>query len=289
VTFADSPELRQTVERLCEISREQNVDPYAYLEWPTAVDPDAWYTSPELMSLYGTETYERMSATEQKRLSLFEAVNFYSLNIHGEKTLIEGLARRLYEDTVISPYLHHFLDEENKHMVYFGGFCLRYAGKTYPDRKIVFPREFAPGEEDFLFFAKVLVFEEIVDVYNVRMSRDERLAPVARAINTIHHREEMRHLVFGRRLVKMLFDAYAPRWSPETLIGVREYLPQYLEATWREYYNPDVYEDAGLADPRTLAGFAFDHPAAHAHRALVSARCLEYLIEAGILEKAPTT
>src|SRR6266705_194388 len=63
-----------------------------------------------------------------------------NLNIHGEKALVEGLARKLYEreKREISPYLHHFLDEENKHMVYFGEFCTRYAGKIYPDKKLIF-------------------------------------------------------------------------------------------------------------------------------------------------------
>ena len=283
-----SDEIARVVERLCEISREQNVDPYAYIDWPEAVDPEAWYTSPELISIFGTEAYEHLSLADQKRLSFFEAVNFYSLNIHGEKTLIEGLARRLYQNTQISPYLHHFLDEENKHMVYFGGFCMRYAGKTYPDRRVVFPREFAPGEEDFLFFAKVLVFEEIVDVYNVRMSRDERLAPVARAINTIHHREEMRHLVFGRQFTKLLWNEHSPRWSAETRLGVREHLTQYLGSTWREYYNPDIYRDLNLPDPYAMAQEAFDHPATRSHRTQVSARCIEYLVAEGILEETPS-
>ena len=112
-----------------------------------------------------------------KRLSFCETVNFFSLNIHGEKRLIEGLARRLYRRGMedLTAYLHHFLDEENKHMVYFGGFCTEYAGKVYPDRKVAFPREYAAGEEDFLFFAQVLIFEEIVDVYNVHLATDERL------------------------------------------------------------------------------------------------------------------
>jgi len=162
----------KTVEKLCDSSRENYVNPYTYLEWPQMPDKEQWFMSPELISLYGTSAYETLSDAQRKRLSFYEAVNFFSLNIHGEKSLVEGLAQRLYrkDQNDIAPYLHHFLDEENKHMVYFGGFCLRYAGKVYPDRKMVIPREYAPGEEDFLFFAKVMVFEEIVDVYNVRMS-----------------------------------------------------------------------------------------------------------------------
>jgi hypothetical protein len=253
------------------------------------VDPNQWYTSPELISLYGTDHYSDLSESRQRRLSFLEAVNFFSLNIHGEKSLIEGLARRLYEkkSSIYSDYLHHFLDEENKHMVYFGGFCMRYAKKIYPDKKMILERDYAPGEEDFLFFAKVLIFEEIVDVYNVRMAQDERLAPIAREINRLHHRDEARHLVFGRQLVSELFEEYAPQWDTEILQGVRKYLEQYLLATWKEYYNPDVYRDLKMDHPYDVSQQAFEQEITRAHRQQITRGCVQYLLSHGILETEP--
>jgi hypothetical protein len=242
-----------------------------------------------LISLYGTTYYSELSEPQQKRLSFLEAVNFFSLNIHGEKTLIEGLARRLYEkkSQTYSDYLHHFLDEENKHMVYFGGFCMRYAGKIYPDKKMNLERDYARGEEEFLFFAKVLIFEEIVDVYNVRMAQDERLAHISREINRLHHRDEARHLVFGRRIVAKLFEEFAPQWNTEVLQGVRKYLEQYLLATWREYYNPDVYRDLNMTRPYDISQNAFEQETSRAHRKEITRGCIRYLLSHKILESEP--
>jgi hypothetical protein len=273
-------------EKLCEASEKKYVNPYEYLAWPEELDRERWYTSPELVSLHGTEVWERLDEPARKRLSFFEAVNFYSLNIHGEKSLIEGLARRLYAggEEGVSAYLHHLLDEENKHMVYFGGFCSRYAGKVYRDRKVAFAREYAEGEEDFLFFAKVLIFEEIVDVYNLRMSKDERLEPIARQINLIHHLEESRHLAFGRAMTAELFERHAPRWTAETRRSVSEYLALYLRTTWKEYFNPDVYADAGIGDPYAVARSAFDHPACRERRREIASGCVRYLLERGMIE-----
>jgi hypothetical protein len=281
-------EIAKTVERLCEVSIKDYANPYD-LEWPDSIDKEQWFTSPELISLYGTPVYEDLSETTKKRLSFYEAVNFFSLNIHGEKSLIEGLAARLYKrgNDEISPYLHHFLDEENKHMIYFGGFCTRYAGKIYPDKKLVFPREYARGEEDFLFFAKVLVFEEIVDLYNVTMARDERLVEIARQINLLHHRDEARHLVFGRQIVKELFARHSPSWSPETIQGVRDYMKNYLVSTWKEYYNPDVYSDAGIESPYDAHEEAFQAESSRAHRKRISGGCVRFLSENGILDEGP--
>jgi hypothetical protein len=277
--------LAETVDRLCAASRTQYRNPYTDLDWPVSLDKDDWHMSPELVSLYGTAAHDALSEAERKRLSLFETVNFFSLNIHGEKALVEGMARRLYAPgcRVISSYLHHFVDEENKHMINFGEFCLRYAGKVYADRKITVPREHAPGEEEFLFFAKILIFEEVVDHYNARMARDIRLPRIIREINRLHHRDEARHLVFGRKLVKELFEHYAPRWPDETLKGVRRYLADYLAATEREYCNPDVYRDAGVADPFAAREEALRDPGRRAHWREVTRACRGYLREIGVL------
>ena len=166
-------------------------------------------------------------------------------------------------------------------------FCTRYAGKVYPEKKLPFPREFAPGEEDFLFFAKVLVFEEIVDVYNRRMARDERIAPIAREIHWLHHFEEARHLVFGRELVAELFARHRAQWPDEVLRGVRPRSRPTWRATWKEYYNPDAYRDAGLEGAFELRRAALASPSARAHRIEVSQGCLRFLLEGGILEEAP--
>jgi P-aminobenzoate N-oxygenase AurF len=279
---------RWLVERLCRASRDAYRNPYATIDWPETLEPEAWCMTPELLSLHGTEAYAALCGETRKRLAFFECVNFFSLNIHGERVLVQGLARHLYEKGGASPaYLHHFLDEENKHMIYFGEFCRRYAGKIYEDRKLAFAREHAPGEESFLFFAKVLVFEEIVDGYNVRMARDPELAPIVRWINELHHRDEARHLAFGRLAVQELYEKWSPQWPEDTRRDVLRHLESYVVACWREYYNPEVYRDAGLADPVALREAAFAHPESRERRRAMSARCLRSLREAGVPVEEP--
>jgi hypothetical protein len=281
------------VDKLCAVSRRAFVDPYLALEWPEELPADAWCMTPELVSLYGTGAWLRASEEEQKRIAFFEAVSFFSLNISGEKALIAGLSQRLYAPSgsatraELSPYIHHFLDEENKHMIYFGTFCRKYAGKTYPEAKMALPREYAPGEEDLLFFIKVMIFEEIVDAFNVRMARDGRLHPLVRQINELHHLDETRHLAFGRLVVKELFEKHAPAWSAETISGVRRYATSYLEATWRDYFNPSAYRDAGLDDPYGLMREALASEASRERRSGLSERCVRSLTEIGILTEDP--
>jgi hypothetical protein len=234
--------------RLSELSRREFGCLPQIQDWPDALDADGWCMSRELSPLHAAGRLQDTPLELQKRLALFEIVNFFSLNIHGERALLGGLGASLYGPHADPSfvYLHHFVDEENKHMQYFASFCLRYAGKIYADRHVTFPREHAPGEEAFLFFSKVLIFEEIVDYFNRWMARDTSLLPIIRQINQMHHDDEVRHLAFGRMVTKKLFDQWSPSWSPETLAAVRSYLGGYIDATLREYINPEVYLDAGL-------------------------------------------
>jgi len=282
--------VKVAADRLNQISRHAYQNPYTALSWPDVVDPDEdWFSTPEYLSLNGTTEWDALAQRERKRLAFHEAVNFYSLNIHGEKSLMAGLAERMYRKDMleVSDYLHHFLDEENKHSIFFGGFCTRYA-RVYRSRQFALEDGQQPrGVADFLFFAKTMIFEEIVDNYNWVQARDDRLHPVARFINRNHHVEEARHLVFGRQLVTELWRAQ--RWDAQTVADVRGYLAQFIVSSWREYYNPDVYADAGLADPWELAETAWQSAHQRAHRRAVSAKCLSFLTDAEILTEEPTS
>ena len=127
--------------------------------------------------------------------------NFFSLVLQGERPLVQGLVHRLYSKKspeAVSEYLHHFVDEENKHMVMFGMFCRRYLGKIYPEKKVLAPAKLSKDEEEIVFYCKVLVVEELGDYFNVFMQKDERLHPIVRELNRVHHIDESRHLAFGR-------------------------------------------------------------------------------------------
>jgi hypothetical protein len=273
----------QWLERLCRISAAQSAD-HGWV-WPETLGPDDWCMSPELLSVYGTEIYESLDERERRRLSFFEAVNFFSLNIWGERQLIAGIAPRLYakDCDAISRYLQHFLAEENRHMAMFAEFCGRYAGKVYRQKTWHLSRAHAEGEEEFLFFARVLLFEEIVDRYNVAMAGDSRLPPIVRHINRTHHRDESRHLAFGRRRVVELFERCAPKWSSEVLTTVRAELEAFLAASWREYYNPEAYADAGVPDAYGCRQRLLAHPARQRHHAAFAADSIAYLRRHGIL------
>ena len=275
------------LDELSVISEENLIDP-ADFTWPRELDEDAWYFTPELISIFGTATWHALDERARKRLSFFEAVNFFSLNIHGEKYLISEITRRLYagESPQLSRYLTHFVDEESRHMMYFSGFCHRYAGKTYPDRTLHSDDSGDAELDQFLLFARINVFEEIVDHYNRVMAKDKRLASVVREINRIHHFEELRHLNFGRRFLQHCLDRHISDWGAQRREALRQHLEEYLRYVWKQYYSPAVYADAGIGDAFAVWRSAFVGEHAARQRAEINYKRLSFLRKLELLEAA---
>ena len=279
-----------TAEHLSKLSKEQHQSLFELINWPDALADDDLVMSPELLSLYGTELYDTLTPEQVNELARQELVNFFSVNIHGERHLIAGIAERLHQKQhpAINDYLHHFIDEENKHMACFAEYCQRYAGYIYRERGVVFPRDYAPNEENVLFFAKALIFEELVDGYNAYMARDKRLCDVSLQINDMHHRDESRHRAFGRCLVASLFEEYSTLWDEQTKKGVSDYLGAYLKESWRSLYNSEVYEALGFEEPYELREIIWQHPLTRSHRQRYSAGIVKFLMKHGILLEEPT-
>lgn len=277
-------------EQLTKASRRDVWDVYSYFQWPETIPEDAWCMSPELCSIYGTDLWESLDERQKKRLSLYEIGNFFSLTLQGERPLVAGMSDRLYSSRLTASqteYLHHFMDEENKHMVMFGMFCRRYLGKVYPEKKISLPREYAKGEEDVAFFCRVMVVEELGDYYNVVMMRDKRIHPLVQEINFVHHRDESRHLGFGRQYTTELWQKWSPTWSADVLARFRDWLASYIRSSWADFYNPVMYKDAGLADGYAIRQMALESPVCREHRAKASRKLVNYFVRQGMLAEAP--
>ncbi|NLU66101.1 diiron oxygenase [Streptomyces sp. HNM0574] len=250
------------LDRLTTKSVDDYYNPYKLFEWPDSLPERMWWMSPELTTTYGTEVAERLSQEQLYALSRYESINFYSLNVHGIRELLIEVTRRIHTSGFETPseFFHHFIGEENEHMWFFAEFCLRYGGKIYRQpggAAAEIPRS---GVESLLVFARILIFEELVDHFNARMAADERLDGTIRALNRIHHQDESRHIAFGRELVTALFRKVRESSGEQELKEIADYIRRYMTFSFESLYNPQVYRDAGLADPIGLRRELLDSP-----------------------------
>ena len=275
--------LERVAQKLVQLSRADAYDPYAELEWPAAID--GLWMAPDLMSVHGTPLADDLDERTYLDLNKWECASFFSLNVNGIRDLLVALTRRLHTPgfEFVSEYMHCFIAEENEHMWYFAKFCNDYAGKIYDDRAVA--AEDVPEQDidSFLIFARALIFEELVDIYNRKMSADERLHPFARQINRLHHLDEVRHIAYGRLYVELAFKQLQEKYPESRLAEVREAVDRFIRLCIVRLYPAEVYRDAGLERPVRLRKDLLRHPARVEYNRRLSASIAKHFVNAGIL------
>jgi len=279
-------EFRELLDRLTTKAQADYYNPYTAFDWPQTLPEDGLWMSPELMSVHGTPLAGELPPGVLRALSRWESVNFYSLNVHGIRELLIEVTRRIHTPgfELPSAFFHHFIGEENEHMWFFAEFCLRYAGRLYPEKRLRLPASHDPLMENFLVFARILVFEQIVDHYNVRMAGDERLHPTIRHLNRLHHQDESRHIAFGRRIVELLWERVGEAGlDEEGRRATAAYLDRYLTATVESFYNPAAYRDAGIQDGFRVRQRLLAEPARRQAQAALLRKTTDFFTRIGAL------
>jgi hypothetical protein len=271
--------------RLEQMAESGYYNPYTIFEWPDSIEPDKPWMSENLTTLAGTEMWDELTRDQQLALTRYEAINFFSLNIHGIRELLSEVVMRIHDRTYanVSEFLHHFIGEENEHMWFFAQFCLRYGGKLYPPQptlKADSVTHLSQVARELVVFARILIFEEIVDYYNAHMATDQSLPLIAREINRVHHQDESRHVAFGRMVFTNLLDQVVKR-DPAEVPVIAEYLESYLQYSIGTLYDPAAYRDAGIPNALALRRRALHHPARVAAHDQVLKRTRSFLSKAG--------
>jgi hypothetical protein len=286
-TLEWTQEFFKAVGRLTEASVEDYYNPYRTFQWPEEIKPESLWMSRELLSVHGTAVEPDIPPEQLIELSRWESVNLYSLIAHGIRELLIEVMRRIHTPgyEIPTPYFHHFIGEENEHMWFFAEFCLRYGGRIYPDRRMVFPAaERSPEMNNFIVFSQILIFEQIGDFFNARMAADSSLPDTVREVNRIHHRDESRHIAFGGQLVSALFNQVKVHHSADAVREIAGYLRRYIDLIIHMLYSVDAYRDAGFAAPARFRATVLADPARQAVHDRITERTVSFYRRIGLFD-----
>jgi hypothetical protein len=286
VATKPSRDIAATLKRISDMSVDTYYNPYKMFQWPDSLPEEQWWMSRNLMTVANTRYAEELSEAQLMALSKWESIYFYSLNVHGIRELLLEVVARVqspgFEEE--SEFFHHFIGEENEHMWFFATFCWKYGSKIYPNRKIPFSIDSTSSDiETFLVFSRILIFEEIVDYFNVRMGRDESLHPIIRQVNSIHHQDESRHIAFGREIVRKLHNHISEHEPPEQVSTAEDYVRRYIVASIQSLYNPAVYKDAGCPEPYEMRRELLADPARREMEHKILKRTTDYMVKNRII------
>lgn len=135
-----------------------------------------------------------------------------------------------------------------------------------------------------------MIFEEYVDFYNYKVSKNTSVPAIVREINHQHHLDESRHISFGREIVKSLYaEVLAADPGEATALRVRRMTGKIFVYFIGQMYNPRVYDDAGVVaqagvpSPAALRNQLRNDPARQAFHHQWFKRTAEFFVKQGIL------
>ena len=273
----------QVARRLLEASDKHSFDPDRELDWDAPFEEGKWFWPPELVSLYDTPLWRRMSEEQRMDLARHEAASLASLGIWFEIILMQLLVRHIYDKSITSAHVRYALTEiadECRHSKMFARFIERAGTSAYPVTRlhhnmarVLKTFSTTPGS-----FAATLLGEEILDWMQRLTFPDERIQPLVRGITRIHVIEEARHVRYAREELRRQM-VRCPRWEAEL---TRLACGQAARVFSVAFVNPQVYTDVGLDRREAVAQVK-----ASPHRREVmqtgAKRLTEFLDEVGIL------
>lgn len=237
----------QIAQRLLESSARHSFDPDTELDWEASVEEGKWFWPPELVSLYDTPLWRKMSEEQRMDLARHEAASLASLGIWFEIILMQLLVRHIYDKSVTSNHVRYALTEiadECRHSMMFARMIQWSGAPSYPVprryhnlARILKTVSTTPGS-----FAATLLGEEILDWMQRLTFPDDRVQTLVRGVTRIHVVEEARHVRYAREELRRQMVT-APRWEREfTRVSCGEAARVFSVC----FVNPQVYEHVGL-------------------------------------------
>lgn len=278
-----SPIDEDVAARLLESSRVLSYDPTTEVDWDAPLDPTLHGLSPEWSTLYGTPLWDSMGDEQRVTLTRHEMSSIMSIGVWFEMILQQMVLRDLY---VTDPGRAEFqfglteIADECRHSIMFARAMDRMGIPAYyPTRTAI---ELARGYKTLArgegAYGGILVAEEVLDVMQRDLMRDDRILPIIQVTSRIHVVEESRHMTFAREEMRASLEGVGPlrRRRSALLIAI------VASVIVGNLVNEGVYAAAGLDTAR-----AVEAARTNAHHASMmrssSAHLMEFLGETGLL------
>jgi hypothetical protein len=247
--------------RLLGSAAKKSYDPVVDIDWAAPIPPHLYGLSPEWSTLYGTPLWDGLTEDQRVTLTIHEYCSISGVGIWFECLLMQLVLRDIYGEDPAQPHVQWVLTEiadECRHSVMFARTAETFGAPSYqpPASILRLGKAFVKRFDGPAAYAAILVAEEILDIFQRDLMKDERVQPLTRATSQIHVVEEARHMRFAREEIARRTPELG-RWQ---LGRHRTGVASVAAIVADNLVQPQVYASVGL-DPKEAkaAARANDH------------------------------
>lgn len=242
--------------RLLASAAKKSYDPAVDIDWTAPIPPHLYGLSPEWSTLYGTPLWDGLTEEQRVTLTIHEYCSISGVGIWFECLLMQLVLKDIYGDDPAQPHVQWALTEiadECRHSVMFARTAETFGAPSYqpPASILRLGKAFVKRFDGPAAYAAILVAEEILDIFQRDLMKDERVQPLTRATSQIHVVEEARHMRFAREEIARR----TPELSRWQLRKHRTGVAAVATIVADNLVQPEVYASVGL-DPATAKAAA---------------------------------
>jgi hypothetical protein len=206
--------------RLYSKGKQQQWDAEKRIDWSQDVDPDdPMQIVEEMMPLFGTPLYDKLSARQRSDLRYHSQVHNLSQFLHGEQGALVCAARIVQDVPTLESkfYAATQVMDEARHVEAYRRLLkekFRFVYPISPPLKRLLEQALTDKRWDFTYLGMQVLIEGLALAAFQRI-RDYATNPLCQAVTAYVMQDEARHVAFGR-------------------IALREYYPQLTAAERRE-------------------------------------------------------
>ncbi|WP_409332352.1 AurF N-oxygenase family protein [Trujillonella humicola] len=269
--------------RLLGSAAKRSYDPTVDVDWSAPIPEDLYGLSPEWSSLYGTPLWEGLTERQRVTLTIHEYCSISGVGIWFEGLLMQLVLKDVYGDDPSQPHVQWALTEiadECRHSVMFARTAQAFGAPSYqpPPSILRLGKAFVARGSGPSAYAAILVAEEILDIFQRDLMRDERVQPLTRRTSEIHVVEEARHMRFARDEI----SRRTPRLGFLALRRHRTLVASVAAIVADNLVQPQVYASVGL-DPAEAKAVARANPHHRAKLRDAASGLVAFLREVGLI------
>jgi hypothetical protein len=240
--------------RLLSSAARTSYDPVVDIDWAAPIPAGRYGLSPEWSTLYGTPLWDELTEDQRVTLTIHEYCSISGVGIWFEHLLMQLVLRDIYGDDPAQPHVQWALTEiadECRHSVMFARTAETFGAPSYqpPPSILRLGKAYAAKADGPSAYAAILVVEEILDIFQRELMKDERVQPLTRATSQIHVVEEARHMRFAREEIARR----TPQLSAWQRRKHRSLVAAVALIAVDNLVQPGVYAAAGLDPDRARA------------------------------------
>ena len=247
-----SPQFSKLINRLNEVSDRKQMS--VLHDHPWDISPEgAWLKKRENLSIYGTEFYDLATEEERRRLSVYETGCWWHTFIIFENLVTEYYMKIINHESLapfpaVIKYMHHFCREEITHALVFRKAMNHFSIEPFPvpdNLKDFYKDNAALADFPLKAVFLTIIIEWFAENNAMLDCNNDFVSPLARAVAVEHHKEEARHIEWGKSMIRE-FAERVPGFLEEAQEYTAPFMRNLLDMST---VNPETYARVGFADP----------------------------------------